>query len=178
MKQFLLERLIAFAILLSCFNSSNAQYTVNGSAFQNSCRCYTLTPNVSFQKGSVWNNNRINLNQSFDFTFQVYLGCSDGNGADGMAFLLQPLGTSTISSSPAGGGMAYSGVTPSLAVTLDTYQNIDVSNINDNDPAYDHIAIQLNGVTSHNSVNTITPNTRASATSDNIEDCIDHKQYK
>jgi hypothetical protein len=112
MKHFLLIRLLAFAILLFFFNSSNAQYTVNGSAFQNSCRCYTVTPNIATQKGSVWNNNRINLNQSFDFTFQVYLGCSDGNGADGMAFVLQPMGTSTISSSPAGGGMAFYGVTP------------------------------------------------------------------
>jgi len=173
-KNLFLKYTKAFVVLFFYVNSIHAQYTLNGSAFQNSCRCYTVTPNIATQKGSVWNNNRINLNQSFDFTFQVFLGCSDGNGADGMAFVLQPMGTSTLSSSPAGGGMAFFGLTPSLAVSLDTYQNIDVSNINDNDPTYDHIAIQLNGVTSHNSVNTITPNTRASATSDNIEDCLDH----
>jgi gliding motility-associated-like protein len=143
------------------------EYTVNGNAFRESCRCYTLTPNSPTQKGSVWNNNRIDLSQSFDFTFQVFLGCTDNNGADGMAFVLQPIST-TVGGN--GGGMGFGLINPSVGVTLDTYQNSNP----DSDPFYDHIAIQLNGDVSHNSSNTITPFTPISATSNNVEDCQNH----
>lgn len=146
--------------------TGRAQYTLNGSATQNSCRCYTLTTDQLSQSGSVWNNNRIDLNQSFDFNFQVFLGCNDG-GADGIAFVLQPISTSV---GTLGGGMGYSGVAPAAAVTLDTYQNSSP----DNDPFYDHIAIQLNGDLNHLTANTITPLTPISASSNNVEDCQNH----
>lgn len=152
--------------LLFCFITTKAQYTVNGNAFRENCNCYTLTNNQVTQSGSVWNNNRINLSQSFDFTFDVFLGCNDG-GADGIAFVLQPISTSVGSS---GGGMGFQGINPSLGVTLDTYQN----SMPDSDPAYDHIAIQLNGDVNHSTTNTITPFTPISATNNNVEDCQTH----
>ena len=42
--------------------------------------------------GSVWNVNLIDLNQAFDKSFSVNLGCNSGQwgGADGMVFALQP----------------------------------------------------------------------------------------
>jgi len=121
-----------------------ATYTVNGSAFANpECGCYTLTPNVGSQAGSIWNENQLNLNNSFDFTFQLYLGCGGLNGgADGIAFALQPIGTAV---GTLGGGMGIAGVNPSLAVTLDTYQNV----VPQNDPFQDHIAICSNGDINH-----------------------------
>jgi gliding motility-associated-like protein len=144
-----------------------AQYTINGDAFSTSCRCYTLTTRTSdFQSGSVWNNNRIDLRQSFDFYFLVNLGCAD-DGADGIAFVLQPISTSVGTS---GGGMGFSGVQPAIGITLDTYQNASP----DNDPVFDHIAIQLNGDLDHSSPQTITPTVPISATSNNVEDCQDH----
>lgn len=149
---------------------SQAQYSVNGSAVQNTCRCYTLTPNITTQFGAVWNNNKINLNQSFDFTFQVFLGCTDGNGADGIAFVLQKTSTTIGTTGTGGGSMGYLGINPAVGVTLDTYQNTSP----DNDPFYDHIAIQLNGNTNHLSANTITPPTPISATNNNVEDCLNH----
>jgi gliding motility-associated-like protein len=149
---------------------SKAQYSVNGSAVQNTCRCYTLTPNILTQFGAVWNNNKINLNQSFDFTFQVFLGCTDGNGADGIAFVLQKTSTTIGTTGTGGGSMGYLGINPAVGVTLDTYQNTSP----DNDPFYDHIAIQLNGNTNHLSANTITPPTPISATNNNVEDCLNH----
>lgn len=158
-----------FIFVIACISyfSVNAQYTLNGSAVQNDCHCYTLTQNVGNQHGSVWNNNKIDLNQSFDFTFQVFLGCGDFNGADGIAFVLQPISTSVGS---AGGGMGYQGITPAVAVTLDTYQNASP----DNDPSYDHVAIQLNGNLDHSSSSTLTPPTPISASSDDVEDCQNH----
>jgi hypothetical protein len=153
--------------MIACFMQASAQYTVNGNATQDNCHCYTLTQAINTQGGSVWNNNKINLNQSFDFTFQVFLGCTDGNGADGIAFVLQPISASVGTS---GGGMGFQGVNPSVGVTLDTYQNSSP----DNDPFYDHIAIQLNGNINHSSASTLTPLTAISATNNNVEDCQNH----
>lgn len=155
-----------YLFLLSIIPSAIAQYTVNGNAFRENCNCYTLTQNFGNQSGSVWNNSRINLSQSFAFTFDVFLGCNDG-GADGIAFVMQPISTSVGSS---GGGMGVQGINPSVAVTMDTYQNSSP----DSDPFYDHIAIQLNGDVNHANVNTITPATPISATNNDVEDCQTH----
>jgi gliding motility-associated-like protein len=143
---------------------SAAQYILNGSATQNSCNCYTLTPALFTQAGSVWNSNKINLNNPFDYWFNVYLGCQDANGADGIVFILQPLSTSI---GGTGEGMGFSGIFPSIGITLDTWQN---SNLND--PAYDHISIQANGNPAHGS--DLAGPVQASASSDNIEDCQWH----
>src|SRR5690606_17419545 len=61
-------------------------------------------------------------------------------------------------------------IAPSVGVTLDTYQNTSP----DNDPSYDHIAIQLNGDVVHTSANTLTPLTAISALTQNVEDCQNH----
>ncbi|WP_462254820.1 L-type lectin-domain containing protein [Ferruginibacter sp.] len=141
--------IIAFAkqilslLLVLISNSLLAQqYTVNGNAAQLSCNEYRLTQAINTQSGSVWNNIRIDLTQSFDFNFDVFLGASNSPGADGIAFVLQPISTSVGST---GGGLGYEGIAPAVGVTIDTYFNPG-----NNDPAFDHIAIQLNGDLSHN----------------------------
>ena len=134
--------LLSFLLLLSGGLLMAQEYTVNGNATRDNCHCYTLTPNQLTQSGSVWNNIKIDLSQSFDFVFDINLGCSDA-GADGIAFVLQPISTSVGST---GGGLGFEGVTPSVGITIDTYQNTDASS---NDPTYDHIAIQLNGNINH-----------------------------
>ncbi len=139
-----------------------AQYTVNGNAAQISCNEYRLTQAVNTQTGSVWNNNKINLTQSFDFNFDVILGSNNSPGADGIAFVLQPISTSVGTS---GSGLGYQGITPAVGVTIDTYQNGI-----DNDPTYDHIAIQLNGDLNHSSTNNIAGPVTAINGNDNIED--------
>ena len=96
---------------------------------------------INSQSGSVWNANKIDLNNSFDFIFNVYLGCKDADGADGIVFMLQPLNTSI---GAGGQGIGFFGVNPSVGIVLDTWQNIDL-----NDPAYDHISIQINGNSKH-----------------------------
>ena len=144
----------------SCF----AQYILNGSASKISCNCYTLTDEIQFQSGSVWNSNKINLQNSFDFWFNVYLGCKDGDGADGIVFILQPISTSIGTS---GGGMGYEGVQPSVGIALDTWPNFEY-----NDPLYDHISIQANGVINHNS--DLAGPVPISASSENVEDCKWH----
>ena len=99
--------------------------------------------------GSVWNLNLIDLYQPFDKSFTVNLGCNNSTwgGADGMVFALQPLNTSIGSS---GGQMGMGGVSPSLGVYIDTYQNTIHG-----DPYNDHISINLNGDVIHSSSNNI-----------------------
>ena len=72
-------------------------YFMNGDATQDNCNCYTLTPDDFRKAGSVWNINKIDLTQAIDFKFSVFLGSADATGADGIAFVLQPISTKTVS---------------------------------------------------------------------------------
>jgi gliding motility-associated-like protein len=170
-KRFLLY--LANALLFICLACSvNAQsivdspYHINGSAFKENCNCYTLTTATNAQSGSVWNINKINLRESFEYRFDVYLGCKDPDGADGMVFVLQPIATNIGSQ---GGGIGFQGVQPSIGIAIDTWQNSE-----NGDPDFDHISIQKNGDNNHNSSNNLAGPVAASAFSNNIEDCQWH----
>lgn len=139
------------------------QYQTNGNAVQTSCNCWRLTAAANAQSGSVWNVNLFDLSNPFNFNFDVFLGCDDG-GADGLAFVLQPL---SINAGSSGGGIGYQGISPSFAVEMDNYQN-------GGEPGYDHIAIQQFGDVNHNGGNNLAGPVPVSATSNNIEDCAWH----
>jgi gliding motility-associated-like protein len=161
-------RVFCCCLLLGIFNEELAgqanTYILNGSAIQNTCNCYTLTPASNTQSGSVWNSTKINLNNPFDFVFNVYLGCLDANGADGIVFMLQPISTSV---GTTGEGMGFEGISPSIGISLDTWQNF-----NRNDPFYDHISIQSNGNITHGA--DLAGPVPVSPTTMNIEDCQWH----
>ena len=145
------SNIILLWLTLIIFNSSvSAQFQLNGDASVINCKCYQLTPDMGNKAGSVWNINQIDLNQPFDYSFTVNLGCNNTSqwaGADGMVFALQPLNTSIGSS---GGQMGLGGVSPSLGVYLDTYQNTAHGDIFN-----DHISINLDGDVIHSSSNNI-----------------------
>ena len=101
----------------------------------------------------------------FDFTFDVFLGYNDV-GADGIAFVLQPISTIVGTS---GGGIGYLGISPSVAIEIDTYQNSGYG-----DPTTDHIGIQTNGDVDHNTANNLAGPVAALASSGNIEDGQNH----
>ncbi|MCF8276828.1 MAG: PKD domain-containing protein [Flavobacteriales bacterium] len=155
--------LVFLSVILIPLQSA-AQYQINGNAAQTSCNCYRLTPANNGQNGSVWNVNLFDLSNSFNFTFDVFLGCN-GGGADGLAFVLQPL---SVNAGSSGGGIGYQGINPSFAVELDTYQN-------GGEPAYDHMAFQTNGVVSHGGPNTLAGPTPISGSVNNVEDCAWHQ---
>ncbi len=140
-------------------------YFLNGQAYSESCNCYTLTPDADNVSGSVWNVNKINLNQSFDFKFKINLGCNDDQGADGIAFVLQNLSTNL---GTTGGGMGYLNITPSVGIAIDTWQNPNFA-----DPPEDHITIHTNGDIDHHGEQA---GLTATALPDggNIEDCKFH----
>ncbi len=144
--------------------ASYGQYILNGSATKESCNCYVLTTEKESLIGSVWQATKIDLTKPFDYFFDVFLGCKDGDGADGIVFILQPNSTSI---GAYGAGLGFQGITPSVGIPLDTYQNPG------DDPPFDHISIQLNGDILHK--NDLAGPIPVSATSNNIEDCQWHK---
>jgi gliding motility-associated-like protein len=169
MKEYRYRTFVAIFLLIAVFAGKPETYAqvsnpyfLNGSASQDNCNCYTLTRDANNQSGSVWNIYKINLRDSFDFKFSVFLGSADDQGADGMAFVLQPISTNIGS---LGGGLGFDGVSPSIGITIDTWQNT-----NNNDPAFDHISIQRNGDLNHNSLNNISGPVTALAGNNNIED--------
>jgi gliding motility-associated-like protein len=157
-----------FALGMVLVNVAFGQYQTNGNASQTSCPCFEVTPGAQYQSGSVWNETLIDLTQPFDFTFDIFLGCTDWQGADGMAFVLQPL---NINAGAFGNGLGYGGINPSLAVEYDTFNNgLTTSDIVD-----DHIAIQSNGVFDHSvAANNLDGPVNISATAVNVEDCAWH----
>jgi gliding motility-associated-like protein len=128
-------------VLFTATFGLKAQFVLNGDAVSLGGNCYQLTEEVTTSAGSIWYETLINLEEDFEINFSLNFGDLDAAGADGIYFVLQPVGTGL---GDAGGGMGYLGITPSLGVEFDTYQNGDYG-----DPAYDHIAIQYNGVLDH-----------------------------
>jgi gliding motility-associated-like protein len=159
---------IVLAIIgfLAINNRSQAQYIVNGNASIINCHCYKLTDSSTFQKGSVWNSNKIDLSSPFDFSFDINFGCGDANGADGIAFILQPISTSIGSS---GSGLGFQGISPSVGILMDTWQNTV-----ENDPTYDHISINKNGDVNHSSANNLVGPVTIIDNNINAEDCQWH----
>lgn len=141
------------------------QFHFNGSARRLDDRCYQLTPASNAQVGSIWDTTKIDLTKSFDANLDLFFGCKDADGADGIVFGFQPINTSI---GQQGEGMGFLGVNPSIGIEMDTYQNFNRS-----DPSYDHIAIIKNGDITHS-----TPNTLAGPVSigsnGNVEDCQKH----
>lgn len=158
------KHLLTYFLLLCCA-SMMAQYRTNGTAIAQGNDCFRLTRNLTNQSGSVWQLSTIDLTKPFDLYLEVNLGCSNG-GADGMAFVLQPISSSVGSS---GGGLGYQGITPSLAIEMDTYQNS-----NWGDPVFDHLAIMSNGVNNHTSANNLAGPIAALPGNGNLEDCNFH----
>lgn len=165
------KAIIMLFLLFSCSVVSDAQnnipqFQLNGNAQQLTDLCYRLTAAQNSQSGSAWCLNTISLTNSFDITISLNLGCVNANGADGIVFGFQPLSTEV---GAIGGGLGFEGISPSIGIEFDTYQNG-----NNSDPAADHVAIIRNGNMSHSSPNNLAGPVQASPTSNDIEDCNEH----
>jgi gliding motility-associated-like protein len=157
--------LFLFAI---CFSANVfGQYQINGDALSLGSNCFQLTPDAQDRVGSVWNKDVLNLNNPFDFTFNVNLGCTNATSGDGICFGLQPLNSGI---GVGGNGMGMMGISPSVGVFIDTYQNSW-----DTDPSYDHISLNANGDVDHTTSNNLAGPFQASSTNADIEDCSNHK---
>jgi len=130
------------------------------------CNCFRLTPDANDKKGAIFQNQTINLNNSFDFTFNVFLGCNGQSGADGIVFVLT---TNPNGLGSTGGALGYGGGSQpnSLAIEYDTWYNPS-----NNDPSqeYDHIGIESGGSVTHN----VAAPVPALTNQGNIDDCNWH----
>jgi hypothetical protein len=134
MKKLLTIYLLGSCLFLLSFTGWS-QYVINGNAISLGGDCFRLTPQDYYQTGSVWFQNKITLNADLRITGTLNFGGIDANGADGMAFVLQPVCNGLGNT---GGGIGYEGISPSLAVEFDTWEN-------GWDPTPDHIALMKNG---------------------------------
>lgn len=149
-----MKKLLSLSVL-SIGLSGIAQMTTESQAVQmGTCDCYQLTNSITAgQNGAIWSPNTIDLTNGFDFSFEVYLGNSDG-GSDGMAFVLQtePDGVGNIGytlgySSPFGAPNPVS--VQSIAVEIDTYDNTAGGQLV-SDIASDHIGLSSALSNEHN----------------------------
>jgi hypothetical protein len=159
---------------LVCLGAS-AQTTVNFDNFQdlssltlNGDARGAVTPDGSVlrltdyygQGGSVFLSTGVPLlnNASFSTRFEFRItsepgtfGDADGPGADGFVFVIQSLGSGVGS---AGGGIGYEGITRSVGIEFDTWNNGRGAG----DPNGNHVGIDVNG--SLQSLATVTLGTR------------------
>ena len=128
-------------------------------------QCYTLTGDRPWEGGSIWYREPIDLREPLDMELDMFFGCQDEEGADGMVLVFhtrpQQLGYR-------GEGMGFAGLRPALGIEMDTYQNH-----NRYDPPYDHIALLANGDPGH--YHGLTEPVRLLNGVDNIEDCRSHR---
>ncbi|MEZ4886891.1 MAG: gliding motility-associated C-terminal domain-containing protein [Chitinophagales bacterium] len=147
--------LITLGITFS--STLRAQFQAIGNASSLGDNCYQLTGAFNTQFGAIWSNDLINLNESFEAQFRLYLGDKDANGADGIVFVFQPV-SNTVGS--LGGGLGFEGIVPSVGVEFDTWQNGDRL-----DPPNDHVCLMQHG-NLHHVTGALTPATSLG----NIED--------
>lgn len=155
--------LIISGLLLAPFGGwSQSLYVTNGNTVALGNDCFRLTNATTSQGGSVWFQNKITLNADLHVAGSLNFGNRDANGADGIAFVLQPIcsGLGTM-----GGGLGYMGITPSLDVEFDTWQNGEFG-----DPSADHIALMKNGDVSHSTAD----NLQGPFVLSNLENGADH----
>ena len=134
---------------------------ISANASKLSDNCFQLTDDRPWAGGSIYYPNKIDLNKNFKVEMDVFLGCKDEEGADGIVFIFSP----KMALGKEGGGIGYEAVSPSIGIEIDTWQNEE-----NNDPYADHIAILQNGVVNHRY-----GLTKAISFKRNIEDCKEHK---
>ncbi len=123
------------------FANADTQFHLNGSAYLNS-GVLLLTPNTGNQAGSAFLKSPLPISATTSFTTRfVFRMNGTGDGADGMTFVLQNQAATALGA--LGGGLGYQGITPSLAVEIDTHAGTG-------DPNGNHLGILTNGnVTTH-----------------------------
>ena len=114
-----------------------------------------LTPNSNFTSGSAWYNTQQAVSGAFSTTFTFQLSGTSGFVADGFAFVIQNSSVTALDPDNGADGCSLGfgdapdgtctsktgGITNSLAVEFDTYQNSDIG-----DPNGNHVAIQSCGM--------------------------------
>ncbi|MGA0555763.1 lectin-like domain-containing protein [Larkinella sp. VNQ87] len=168
-----MKRLFAALIWVFAWVGADAQpYKLLGGATALGGDCYQITKAAPNQRGVVWRNDKIKLNEPFDLEFLMNFGDRDQNGSDGMVFILQTAGNDKLG--PNGRDLGFSGIFPSLGVEFDTFQNNRTGGTGYGDPEFDHIAVVSNGNGNHTTPHTLFMPVPALESGRNIEDGRGH----
>ncbi len=167
MASLLREWVFVLALLFLVQGACSQNYSLNGDATSANGSCITVTPNATWQNGSVWYNDLLDLSQPFTLEFQMNFGNVDANGADGMAFVMQTVGANAIGTD--GAGFGFQGFNPSFGIEFDTYHNGDLGDL-----TADHVAFHRDGNIYHNLANNLAGPVTANASGQNIEDGQEH----
>ncbi|NSB90611.1 hypothetical protein FHX95_004055, partial [Clostridium saccharobutylicum] len=128
--------------------NGNAEFAVDGDS-----TVLRLTPATSGQKGSAYYSNYVSLsnNKSFSTFFSFRMsnaGTSNPDvfapGADGIVFVIN---NNTNGLGTEGAGIGYQGITNSIGIEFDTYDNGNY--VGDNGLGPSHIAVNKNGDADH-----------------------------
>jgi len=113
--------------------------TVDNPVFFNGKNVLRLTDDVD-QSGSAFSTNTISLanDASFSTFFEFQLTDPTGGAADGIMFVVQTVGNNVGGS---GGNIGYFGITNSVGIEYDTYDNGSLNN----DPNGNHVGINVGG---------------------------------
>jgi gliding motility-associated-like protein len=160
--------ILPFYLFFTVKSFSQLNARTIGDASNQGANCFIVTPDVLGQSGGVWYDNPIDFSTDFTISYQNNFGNKDANGADGMALVFKSNANPLIGE--AGGGLGYGGISPSITIEFDTWQNTENA-----DPIWDHIAITQNGIPNHNLSTTLAGPVQASNTSTNIEDGLSHE---
>ena len=155
-----------FYICLSLFISHSlcAQFGMQGSAERFDTDCFRLTRDSVQSNGKIISNRVIDLTEPVTLYTELFFG-NENEGGDGIAFFFQRDNQVVTSTNPTFGlGMNQ----PSIVVEFDTFQDT-VSNVTNNDPDFDHIALSRDGDFNHSSINNLQGPVIANAGGD-IED--------
>ena len=151
-----------------CIQSAFGQFVLNGDAEMIGPDCYRLTEALNEQSGAMWHIDKIDLNESFEVAAQVFLGCKDDGGADGIVFVFQSANTQ-VGVGGEGGGIGFLGINPAIAIEMDTWFNGQYA-----DPTEDHLAIISNGSVQHTADSNLAGPVAIRSDGANVEDCEFH----
>lgn len=123
---------------------NDPDYLQQGNAKPLAASCFHLTSETANQTAAVWRRQPFDLKNSFELRFDAHfsaLGKTNDAGEGGLVFVMQNQGSGLL---PMGSGAAlgYSGITPSLGIEFDTYNNGNPADI-----AADHTSVLLHGAT-------------------------------
>ncbi|HVU64671.1 MAG TPA: L-type lectin-domain containing protein, partial [Phycisphaerales bacterium] len=126
--------------------ASTAGLTLVGNATQTS-NSILVTPSLGSQAGAVWVNQKQMVSSGFDASMTIHIDDKQGQGADGIALVIQNSSGEALGGR--GGGVGYgdnptfgfSGIPNSVAIVFDMWNN----NVNWPEPGDNHVSIQSNG---------------------------------
>jgi hypothetical protein len=135
---------------LSLVGNPNAPAQVAGNVLR-------MTTSATNQAAAAWFTTKQDVAGGFTTTFRfqvsggtaIPLAVPSDTGADGVAFVIQNVGTTQVGAN--GGGIGYAGIANSLAVEADTFFNTNVTVLglpaltSNGDPNGNHVSIQSNG---------------------------------